>query len=53
MENDSGCLFNLLILTLLLSLAYSITGFSIMLNLIYLFGVIIIILAVLEFFRGL
>ncbi len=52
MDDNSGCLFNLLIAALLISLAYSITGYSMLLNLVYLFGAVFILVAVISFFTG-
>jgi|GEM_PF-1083778 len=50
MDDNSGCLFNLLIAALLFSLAYSITGYGMLLNLVYLFGAVFILTAVISFF---
>lgn len=52
MNDDSGCLFNLLIAALLFSLAYSITGYSMLLNLVYLFGAVFILVAIVSLFTG-
>ncbi len=52
MDDNSGCLFKLLIATLLVSLAYSITGYSMLLNVVYLFGAVFILTAVISFFTS-
>ncbi|MFN2363877.1 MAG: hypothetical protein ABR596_06220 [Halarsenatibacteraceae bacterium] len=52
MGEDSGCLFPLLILALMVSLFYGMTGYYLLLPILYLFGVAAVIVIVVGFFTG-
>lgn len=52
MGEDSGCLFPLLIFALMVSLFYGITGYYLLLPILYLFGVVAIIAIIVGFFTG-
>ena len=50
MGEDSGCLYPLLILALMVSLFYGMTGYYLLLPILYLFGVVAVIVVVVGFF---
>lgn len=52
MGEENGCLFPLLIMAIMVSLFYGITGYYLLLPLLYLFGVVTLIVLVVGFFTG-